>query len=162
MQISTAESLIFTPVTFITWCRPAEPVNVSAAGRWQLFRIKSHIFEYSNITRSMNSPLHVYKAEFFKTLGHSVRLAILDALRDGPLSVTELQAVIQADQSILSQHLAKLRVMKFVSSRRERTTIYYDVPDREIYQFLDLARNIYVRQLRQSEEMLKELAPSEG
>ena len=110
----------------------------------------------------MNSPLHLYKAEFFKALGHSVRLAILDALREGPLSVTELQAVIQADQSILSQHLAKLRVMKFVSSRREKTTIYYDVPDREVYQFLDLAKNIYVRQLQQSQEMLKELAPSEG
>ncbi|WP_342085160.1 ArsR/SmtB family transcription factor [Dyadobacter sp. OTU695] len=107
----------------------------------------------------MNSPLHLYKAEFFKTLGHSVRLAILDALREGPLSVTELQAVIQTEQSILSQHLAKLRAMKFVSSRREKTTIYYHVHDREVYQFLDLAKNIYVRQLQQSQEMLNELIP---
>ena len=106
----------------------------------------------------MNSPLHLYKAEFFKTLGHSVRLAILDALREGPLSVGELQAVIQAEQSILSQHLAKLRAMKFVSSRREKTTVYYHVHDQEVYQFLDLARNIYVRQLRQSQQMLDELA----
>lgn len=107
----------------------------------------------------MNSPLHLYKAEFFKTLGHSVRLAILDALREGPLSVTELQTVIQTEQSILSQHLAKLRAMKFVSSRREKTTIYYHVHDREVYQFLDLAKNIYVRQLQQSQEMLNELFP---
>jgi DNA-binding transcriptional ArsR family regulator len=107
----------------------------------------------------MNSPLHLYKAEFFKTLGHSVRLAILDALREGPLSVTELQTVIQTEQSILSQHLAKLRAMKFVSSRREKTTIYYHVHDREVYQFLDLAKNIYVRQLQQSQEMLNELIP---
>ena len=106
----------------------------------------------------MNSPLHLYKAEFFKTLGHSVRLAILDALREGPLSVGELQAVIQAEQSILSQHLAKLRAMKFVSSRRKKTTVYYHVHDQEVYQFLDLARNIYVRQLRQSQQMLDELA----
>ncbi|MHA4740823.1 ArsR/SmtB family transcription factor [Dyadobacter sp. MSC1_007] len=109
----------------------------------------------------MTSPLHLYKAEFFKTLGHSVRLAILDALREGPLSVSELQAAIQTEQSILSQHLAKLRGMKFVSCRREKTTIYYHVHDREVYQFLDLAKNIYVRQLQQSQEMLKELTPSE-
>lgn len=109
----------------------------------------------------MNSPLHHYKAEFFKTLGHSVRLAILNALREGPLSVTELQAAVQTEQSILSQHLAKLRAMKFVSSRREKTTIYYHVHDREVYQFLDLAKNIYVRQLQQSQEMLKELMPSD-
>lgn len=68
----------------------------------------------------MDSPLHLYKAEFFKTLGHSVRLAILDALREGPLSVSELQVIIQTEQSILSQHLAKLRAMKFVSSRRKK------------------------------------------
>ncbi|GGH33268.1 ArsR/SmtB family transcription factor [Dyadobacter endophyticus] len=109
----------------------------------------------------MDSPLHLYKAEFFKTLGHSVRLAILDALREGPLSVSELQVIIQTEQSILSQHLAKLRAMKFVSSRREKTTIYYHVHDREVYQFLDLAKNIYVRQLQQSQEMLKELMPSD-
>ncbi len=109
----------------------------------------------------MDSPLHLYKAEFFKTLGHSVRLAILDALREGPLSVSELQAIIQTEQSILSQHLAKLRAMKFVSSRREKTTIYYHVHDREVYQFLDLAKNIYARQLQQSQEMLKELIPSD-
>lgn len=109
----------------------------------------------------MNSPLHLYKAEFFKTLGHSVRLAILDALREGPLSVGELQTVIQAEQSILSQHLAKLRAMKFVSSRREKTTVYYHVHDQEVYQFLDLARNIYVRQLRQSQQMLDELASAD-
>lgn len=109
----------------------------------------------------MDSPLHLYKAEFFKTLGHSVRLAILDALREGPLSVSELQVIVQTEQSILSQHLAKLRAMKFVSSRREKTTIYYHVHDREVYQFLDLAKNIYVRQLQQSQEMLKELMPSD-
>jgi len=109
----------------------------------------------------MNSPLHIYKAEFFKTLGHSVRLAILDALREGPLSVGELQIVTRAEQSILSQHLAKLRAMKFVSSRRVKTTVYYHVHDKEIYQFLDLGKNIYLRQLRQTEQMLKEFAPAE-
>lgn len=105
----------------------------------------------------MNNPLHLYKAEFFKTLGHPVRLAILDALRDGPLSVTELQGIIQTDQSILSQHLAKLRTTNFVTTRREKTTIYYQVYDVEVYLFLDLAKNIYSRQLRLSQDALNEL-----
>ncbi|MBE9461962.1 ArsR/SmtB family transcription factor [Dyadobacter subterraneus] len=105
----------------------------------------------------MNSPLHIYKAEFFKALGHPVRLAILDALRNGPLSVTALQVIVQADQSILSQHLARLRSTNFVTCRREKTTIFYNVQDQEVYLFLDLAKNIYARQLRLSEESLAEL-----
>jgi DNA-binding transcriptional ArsR family regulator len=105
----------------------------------------------------MNNPLHLYKAEFFKTLGNAVRLGILDALRDGPLSVGELQTITGAEQSVLSQHLAKLRSMKFVSSRRDKTTIYYHVHDLEVYQFLDLARGIYTRQLGQSKQLLEEL-----
>ena len=105
----------------------------------------------------MDSPLHRYKAEFFKALGHPLRLAILDALRDGPLSVTELQAMIQVDQSILSQHLAKLRSSKFVTSRREKTTIFYHVHDRDVYLFLDLAKNIYCRQLQLSQDILNQL-----
>ncbi|MVM33864.1 metalloregulator ArsR/SmtB family transcription factor [Spirosoma sp. HMF4905] len=105
----------------------------------------------------MDSPLHRYKAEFFKTLGHPLRLAILDALRSGPLSVTELQAVTKADQSMLSQHLSRLRNMNFVTARREATTIFYQVHDQEIYQFLDLARQIYGRQLKRSEDILTEL-----
>lgn len=105
----------------------------------------------------MDSPLHLYKAEFFKALGHPVRLAILDALRNGPLSVSELQVIVQADQSILSQHLGRLRSTNFVTFRREKTTIYYNVHDIEVYQFLDLAKNIYGRQLRLSEDTLNEL-----
>lgn len=105
----------------------------------------------------MDSPLHRYKAEFFKTLGHPLRLAILDALRSGELSVTELQTVTKADQSMLSQHLARLRTMNFVTARREGTTIFYQVHDQEIYKFLDLARQIYGRQLKRSEDILTEL-----
>ncbi|GLU55260.1 ArsR/SmtB family transcription factor [Dyadobacter frigoris] len=109
----------------------------------------------------MNSPLHLYKAEFFKALGHPLRLAILDSLRDGPLSVTKLQEMVQVDQSILSQHLAKLRSFKFVTARREKTTIFYHVHDTDVYIFLDLAKNIYGRQLQLSQDILNQLNTTE-
>ena len=117
------------------------------------------IFEYYNILTiqyGMDSPLHRYKAEFFKTLGHPLRLAILDALMEGSLSVTALQAVTEADQSMLSQHLARLRNMNFVTARRDGTTVFYHVHDQEVYKFLDMARTIYGRQLKRSEDILTE------
>ncbi|GGJ52532.1 ArsR/SmtB family transcription factor [Deinococcus roseus] len=105
----------------------------------------------------MDSPLHRYKAEFFKTLGHPLRLAILDALREGELSVGELQQRLDVDQSSLSQHLAKLRTFNFVTSRKEGTLVHYHVHDQEVYGFLDLARSIYERQLLQSSQLLQQL-----
>lgn len=106
----------------------------------------------------MINPLHIYKAEFFKALSHPIRLAILDALRGGPLSVGELQLATSTEQSVLSQHLAKLRSMRFVSSRREKTTIYYQVQDQDVYLFLNLAREIYLRQLQESHVIFQKLA----
>ncbi len=108
----------------------------------------------------MDSPLHRYKAEFFKTLGHPLRLLILDTLRPGPMSVSDLQTATQSDQSMLSQHLAKLRNMNFVTARREGTTVFYHVHDQNVYKFLDLARIIYGRQLKLSEAILSEFEQS--
>jgi ArsR family transcriptional regulator len=105
----------------------------------------------------MNQPLHRFKAEFFKTLGHPARLAILDHLRDGEKSVNELQVLLEADQSTVSQQLAKLRSANIVDSRKESTTVYYSVRDPIIFKLLDVAREIFNNQLVGTQEMLQQL-----
>src|SRR5712692_5221287 len=50
-------------------------------------------------------PLHRFKAEFFRALGHPARLRILELLRAGELSVTELQSELEIDASSVSQQL---------------------------------------------------------
>lgn len=91
----------------------------------------------------MNQPLHRFKAEFFKALGHPARLAILDQLREGERSVQELQVVLELDQSNVSQQLAVLRNKNLVDSRKEGTTVYYRARDPMIFQLLDVARTIF-------------------
>jgi len=105
----------------------------------------------------MNQPLHRFKAEFFKALGHPARLAILDHLRDGEKSVNELQALLEADQSTVSQQLAKLRGANIVDSRKKGTTVYYSVRDPMIFKLLDVAREIFNNQLVGTREMLMQL-----
>jgi ArsR family transcriptional regulator len=105
----------------------------------------------------MNQLLHRFKAEFFKTLGHPARLAILDHLRDGEKSVNELQALLEADQSTVSQQLAKLRSANIVEPRKESTTVYYSVRDPMIFKLLDVAREIFNSQLVGTQEMLQQL-----
>lgn len=99
--------------------------------------------------------LRHFKAEFFKTLAHPMRIRILDALRDGELTVGELQTRLEAEQSTVSQHLAALRAHDFVRPRRDGNSIWYSVTDGAIWQLLDIARDIYERQLKNTQAMFE-------
>lgn len=100
---------------------------------------------------------HQFKAEFFKTLAHPIRLAILHHLRDGQKSVSELQTLIGIEQSTLSQQLAHLRKGNLVDTRKEGTTVYYSVRDPMIHQLMDVAREIFNRQLITHKELLQNI-----
>ena len=65
-------------------------------------------------------------AGFLSALANAKRLQIMYILSvDGETSVGSLASQIALSQSALSQHLAKLRQAKLVSTRREAQTIYY-------------------------------------
>jgi DNA-binding transcriptional ArsR family regulator len=98
-----------------------------------------------------------FKAELFKALSHPTRILILDALRDGERTVGELQHALDAEQSTVSQHLAALRAKDLVRARREGTTVHYSVADPAVWQLLDIAREIYERQLSSNRAMLDRL-----
>ena len=106
----------------------------------------------------MNQTVHRFKAEFFKTLGHPARLAILEHLRGGEKSVNELQAALGADQSTVSQQLTRLRNGNIVDMRKEGTTVYYWVRDPMVFQLLDVAREIFNNHLISTQEMLQQLS----
>jgi DNA-binding transcriptional ArsR family regulator len=105
----------------------------------------------------MESPLHRFKAEFFKALGHPVRLAILDALREGEKSVGRLAEELELEQPSVSQQLSILRQRGFVEARKEGTSVHYRAADPDVYAFLDLGRAIFERQLKTQSDLLSEL-----
>lgn len=97
-----------------------------------------------------------FKAELFKALSHPTRISILDALREGEMTVGDLQDALDIEQSNLSQHLAALRARDLVATRREGTSIWYSVTDAAIWKLLDVSRTIYERQLRRSNLLLEQ------
>ncbi|NTU78626.1 MAG: helix-turn-helix transcriptional regulator [Chloroflexales bacterium] len=105
----------------------------------------------------MNQPLHRFKAEFFKALGHPARLVILEQLRGGERSVQELQIALEMDQSSVSQQLAVLRNKNIVDSRKEGSTVYYHVRDAMVFQLLEVARTIFNNHLIDTQAMLAQL-----
>ncbi len=98
------------------------------------------------------------KAEFFRILGHPVRVRILELLRDGEHTVGDLQLQLQMDSSGTSQHLGALRKQGILDSRREGTSVYYSVRDPRIFQLLEVARQILNSSLTESQAILGELA----
>lgn len=109
----------------------------------------------------MNQPVHRFKAEFFKVLSHPARLAILDHLRNGEKNVNELQTLLEADQSTISQQLARLRNGNLVDTRKDGTSVYYSVRDPMIFQLMDVAREIFNRQMINHQALLEQVTEAD-
>ena len=92
----------------------------------------------------MGVPLYQAKAEFFKTLGHPVRIRLLELLAERDHAVHELLQRIDVEPSNLSQHLAVLRRTQLVVSRRQRGEVIYSVSAPEVRELLIIARSILV------------------
>lgn len=104
-----------------------------------------------------SDPIHELKSDFFRVLGHPARIKILELLRDGEMSVGELQAALMLDSSGTSQHLAALKRHGLLDSRRERTSVYYRVHDPRMFQLLEVARQILSSNLADATSLLNEL-----
>jgi ArsR family transcriptional regulator len=111
-------------------------------------------------------PLHRFKAEFFKALAHPARIQILERLRHGEQTVSELQAQLGIDSSSVSQHLAILRSRQIIDGRKAGTSVFYRVLDPRVFTILDAAREIFEAQVQGLQGMLaaqrEEEAPVEA
>jgi len=105
-------------------------------------------------------PVHEVKAKLFRVLGHPARVRILELLKEKELSVGALQAALELDSGGTSQHLAALRGIGLVESRREGTSVYYRVDDKHVFDLLEAGRSIISRQLAEQQEILQDLESS--
>lgn len=91
----------------------------------------------------MPHTLQGFKAELFKALAHPVRIRILELLRSGERTVSDLQSLLDLESSTVSQQLAIMRARDLVVGRKQGTSVYYRVVDPLIYDLLDVARQIF-------------------
>ena len=82
-------------------------------------------------------------SELMKTLGHKDRLMVLCHLSSGEKSVGHLATLLDIPQSPLSQHLARMRKEKLVTTRREAQTIYYAIASPQAARMVQLMHELY-------------------
>ncbi|WP_121256156.1 ArsR/SmtB family transcription factor [Nocardioides ferulae] len=102
-------------------------------------------------------PLNQAKAELFRTLGHPVRIRVLELLQPGPAAVRDLLADLQIEASNLSQQLAVLRRAGLVSSTRQGATVLYSLSTPHVAELLRAGREILASVLGEAEGLLAEL-----
>ncbi len=97
------------------------------------------------------------KADFLKALAHPVRLQLIERLKRGEASVGRLVQELGVEQSSLSRHLGVLRELGVLEARQEKTTVYYNLHDHDIFKVLRPIAELLMKKLRRSEKLLESL-----
>ena len=90
--------------------------------------------------------------QLLKALSDETRLRILNILRDGPLCVCEIEAILEISQSNASRHLSKLTNANLVNYYKEAKFIYYKLDHETLNQY-SFIQNILDNELDKDKQL---------
>lgn len=85
------------------------------------------------------------QAEICKVLSNPKRIRIIDLLKAGEMTVTDIAKGLEVSQSNASQHLILMKAKGVVKSRRVGRQIFYSIAVPEIPKACELVRNALKR-----------------
>jgi DNA-binding transcriptional ArsR family regulator len=93
-------------------------------------------------------------AEYFKVFSEPNRLAVLEALRGGPLNVTAVVEKTGLSQALVSKHLKLLTIAGVVRRTPEGSLVFYQVIDKGVFRLLAQAEKLLMTSRRQQLDAL--------
>jgi DNA-binding transcriptional ArsR family regulator len=99
------------------------------------------------IPHPLPAPLVELIAQRFRCLAEPMRIALLDRLRDGEATVTELTQATGASQQNVSKHLGVLLSAGIVSRSKRGTSSLYAIADEGVYSLCELVCGSIRRQV---------------
>jgi ArsR family transcriptional regulator len=90
-----------------------------------------------NLPRPIPLDLAEMIAARLRVIGDANRIRVLDLLRDGELSVTQITERLGTSQQNASKHLSVLMHAGIVSRRKEGTSSLYSVSDPGVYELCE-------------------------
>lgn len=100
------------------------------------------------------------QADLFAALAHPIRVAILEALRQGEQCVSEITDRVGAERSNTSRHLALMLKAGVLKTRKEGLQVFYAVRTPCVIQFLDCASDAIQLNLKEQSEAMRIPHPS--
>lgn len=102
----------------------------------------------------MKKHFYLLHSEICQTLANPIRLEIIDSLRYGALSVSELAEKVAVTSAHMSQHLAVLRSKGVVATEKRGTSVLYQLSNPKILQAYDLISEVMVEQVNENNRMI--------
>lgn len=101
-----------------------------------------------------NKTLFELQSDVCKTLASPKRLEILNALKDGERTVSELVDILGVPKANVSQHLAVMRHKGILRTRREGVNIFYSVANAKVIQACILMREVLTEQMQERSRLI--------
>ncbi|MBM5783999.1 MAG: winged helix-turn-helix transcriptional regulator [Cyanobacteria bacterium K_DeepCast_35m_m1_288] len=93
-------------------------------------------------------------AEYFKVFSEPNRLAVLEALRNGPFNVTAVVDKTGLSQALVSKHLKLLTIAGVVQRRPQGSLVFYEVNDKAVFKLVAQAEKLMLASRRQQIDAL--------
>jgi len=108
----------------------------------------------TRVPHPLPTPLVELIAARFRVLGEPMRIRLLDALREAPATVQELQQATGASQQNVSKHLALLLRSGLVSRSKEGNFSLYAIADEAVFELCEQVCGGLRRQLDELDALL--------
>ncbi len=102
----------------------------------------------------MEDQIYAYHAEMCQVFSHPKRLEVINILRDGEMTVTELSQKLGLTIGNLSQHLSMMKERHILLSRKEGNMVYYRIANPKLIRCFDMMREMLFEQIRQDAALL--------
>ena len=104
--------------------------------------------------------LYKMQADVCKVIANPVRMELIDILKGGEKSVSELVDATGLHKANISQHLSLLKSSGVADSRRDGQNIYYSISNRKILDACSLMREVLVEQLESQQVIINKIKAS--
>jgi ArsR family transcriptional regulator len=94
------------------------------------------------------------QAEIAKAVGHPLRVAVIDFLRDGEKCVCDIAEHLGSERSNVSRHLSVMVGAGVLTSRKEGLKVFYNLRTPCIAEFLSCVTRVVKQQAQDSKKLL--------
>jgi DNA-binding transcriptional ArsR family regulator len=93
-------------------------------------------------------------AQRFRVIAEPMRIRLLDALRDGPMTINELSEKLGASQQNVSKHIGVLAQAGIVARTKDGNRVRCSIVDESIFELCELVCGGLRRRIADLDELL--------